>query len=77
LCCALLKGKRFNSIYYDAYNLLGITYRTGEFEKIIYHNKALAVIDDDIIYPEFQSKATSYNNIGFLYLNMKVIFKRD
>jgi hypothetical protein len=50
----IIKGKRFNSIYYDAYNLLGITLWTGEFENgIIYHNKALAVIDDDIIYPNF------------------------
>ena len=44
----------------------------GEFENaIIYHNKALAVIDDDIIPEEFQSRATSYNNMGFLYLNAK------
>ncbi|WP_157485489.1 tetratricopeptide repeat-containing sensor histidine kinase [Flavobacterium sp. ACAM 123] len=70
----IIKGeKQFNSIYYDAYNLLGITYcEQGEFENgIIYHNKALSVIDDEIIYPEFQSRATSYNNIGFLYLNAK------
>lgn len=70
----IIKGEKgFNSIYYDAYNLLGITYcEQGEFENgIIYHNKALAVIDDDIIYPEFQSRATSYNNMGFLYLNDK------
>ena len=70
----IIKGeKQFNSIYYDAYNLLGITYcEQDEFENgIIYHNKALSVIDDNIIYPEFQSRATSYNNIGFLYLNAK------
>lgn len=63
--------KKVNSIYYDAYNLLGITY--GELEEydnaIAYHNKALSVIDDKIIPVEFQSRATSYNNIGFLYLN--------
>jgi hypothetical protein len=36
----------------------------GEFENgIIYHNKALAVIDDNIIPEEYQTRATSYNNI--------------
>jgi signal transduction histidine kinase len=70
----VIKGeKRVNSIYYDAYNLLGMTYcEQGEFDNgIIYHNKALAVIEDNIIPEEYQSKATSYNNIGFLYLNDK------
>jgi signal transduction histidine kinase len=70
----VIKGeKRINSIYYDAYNLLGMTYcEQGEFENgIIYHNKALGVIDDDIIPEEYQSRATSYNNLGFLYLNAK------
>lgn len=70
----VIKGeKRINSIYYDAYNLLGMTYcEQGEFENgIIYHNKALAVIDDNIIPEEYQSRATSYNNIGFIYLNAK------
>ena len=70
----VIKGeKRVNSIYYDAYNLLGMTYcEQGEFENgIIYHNKALAVIDDNIIPEEYQSRATSYNNIGFIYLNDK------
>ncbi|MEZ7498227.1 ATP-binding protein [Flavobacterium sp. Arc3] len=65
--------KKVNSIYYDAYNLLGITY--GEIEEfdnaLAYHNKALSVIDDNVIPIEFQSRATSYNNIGFLYLNAK------
>ncbi|PKH66590.1 sensor histidine kinase [Flavobacterium sp. ALD4] len=65
--------KRNNAIYYDAYNILGTTYcEQGEFENgIIYHNKALAVIDDNVIPEEYQSRATSYNNIGFLYLNAK------
>jgi signal transduction histidine kinase len=70
----VIKGeKRINTIYYNAYNLLGMTYcEQGEFENgIIYHNKALAVIDDDVIPEEYQSRATSYNNIGFLYLNAK------
>jgi signal transduction histidine kinase/tetratricopeptide (TPR) repeat protein len=70
----VIKGeKRINSIYYDAYNLLGMTYcEQGEFENgIIYHNKALAVIDDNIIPEEYQTRATSYNNMGLIYLNAK------
>ncbi len=68
----IIKGeKQVNSILYDAYNLLGIIYgELGEFDNAIaYNNKALTVIDDEIIPVEFQSRATSYNNIGFLYLN--------
>jgi signal transduction histidine kinase len=68
----ITKGeKQINNILYDAYNLLGIIYgELGEFENAItYHNKALVISDDEIIPKEFQSKATTYNNIGFLYLN--------
>ncbi|MFM2368196.1 MAG: hypothetical protein RL619_496, partial [Bacteroidota bacterium] len=68
----IVKGQKgANSILYDAYNLLGITFgELGEFDNAIeYNNKALSVIDDEIIPVEFQSRATSYNNIGFLYLN--------
>ena len=63
--------KQANNILYDAYNLLGIIYgELGEYENAIaYHNKALVISDDEIIPKEFQSRATSYNNIGFLYLN--------
>ena len=70
----MVKGeKQVNNILYDAYNLLGIIYvELGEYENAInYHNKALAVIDDNIMPEEFQSRATSYNNLGFLYLNSK------
>jgi signal transduction histidine kinase len=67
------REKKTNNILYDAYNLLGLIYNElGEYElAIIYNNKALTVIDDEIIPLEFQSRATSYNNIGFLYLNSK------
>ncbi|MFV5694354.1 ATP-binding protein [Flavobacterium sp. LB3P122] len=68
----IVKGeKKINSILYDSYNLLGLIYNElGDYESaIVYNNKALTVIDDDIIPLEFQSRATSYNNIGFLYLN--------
>tara|TARA_R110000868_G_scaffold47276_1_gene155271 strand:+ start:366 stop:2408 length:2043 start_codon:yes stop_codon:yes gene_type:complete len=65
--------KKANNIYYNAYNLLGITYgELGEFDNALsYNEKALSVIDDEIIPVEFQSRATSFNNIGFLYLNSK------
>ena len=67
------REKKANSVLYDAYNLLGLIYNElGEYENAMtYHNKALRVIDDEIIPLEFQSRATSYNNIGFLYLNLQ------
>lgn len=63
--------KQVNNILYDAYNLLGIIYgELGQYDNAMaYHNKALAISDDEIIPDEFQAKATTYNNIGFLYLN--------
>lgn len=63
--------KQTSNIYYDAYNLLGVIYgELGEYENAItYHNKALLISDDEIIPKVFQSKATTYNNIGFLYLD--------
>jgi signal transduction histidine kinase len=65
--------KKINNILYDAYNLLGLIYNElGEYElAIIYNNKALTVIDDEVLPLEYQSRATSYNNIGFLYLNSR------
>ncbi|GGF20969.1 ATP-binding protein [Flavobacterium limi] len=68
----VIKGKNNNDILYEAYNLLGILYNElGEYEKAIeFHNKAIASIDDKIIPVEFQSKATSLNNIGFVYQNL-------
>ncbi|WP_175514005.1 ATP-binding protein [Flavobacterium degerlachei] len=65
--------KKANNIIYDAYNLLGITYgELGQFENAIaYHNKALLISDDETIPKVFQSKATTYNNIGVLYLTSK------
>jgi signal transduction histidine kinase len=63
--------KQVNNILYDAYNLLGLIYNElGEYDNaIIYSNKALAISDDETIPKEFQSRASSYNNIGFIYLN--------
>jgi signal transduction histidine kinase len=70
----IIKGEKgVNNILYDAYNLLGLIYNElGEYDTAAaYHNKALLISDDEIIPKEFQSKATTYNNIGFLYLNAK------
>jgi signal transduction histidine kinase/Flp pilus assembly protein TadD len=67
-----IKGEKgTNYILYEAYNLLGIIYvEFGEYENAInYHNKALLISDDKTIPEEYQSTATSSNNIGFLYLN--------
>lgn len=67
-----IKGeKQVNNILYDAYNLLGLIYNElGEHDNaMIYSNKALVISDDETIPEEFQSKASSFNNIGFLFLN--------
>jgi len=63
--------KQANSILYDSYNLLGLIYnQLGEFDNAIkYNNKALSVINDKIMPKEYQFRATSYNNIGYMYLN--------
>jgi len=64
-------NKSNNNVFYDSYNLLGLIYNElGEFDNAItYNNKALMVIDDNVMPVEFQYRATSYNNIGFLYQN--------
>lgn len=70
----IIRGeKQINNVLYDAYNLLGIIYgELGQYENAIaYHNKALVISDDETLPVEFQSKATTYNNIGILYLNSK------
>ncbi|OIV43625.1 tetratricopeptide repeat-containing sensor histidine kinase [Flavobacterium johnsoniae] len=57
---------------YDSYNLLGIIYNEREeYEKSLeYHNKALVTLEDKSIPLDLQLKATSLNNIGFVYLRM-------
>ena len=59
-----------NNIHYDAYNLLGLIYNElDDFDNaIVYHNKALASIYKESIPSVFQPEATSYNNIGYVYL---------
>ena len=63
--------KQVNNILYDAYNLLGLVYNElGEYDNaLIYSNKALIISGDQSIPEEFQAKASTFNNIGFLYLN--------
>jgi signal transduction histidine kinase len=70
----IIKGEnKVNNILYDSYNLLGMIYvELGEYENSFrFHSKALILSEDEIIPKVFQSKATTYNNIGFLYLNSK------
>lgn len=68
-----LKREKANDLIYESYNLLGLIYNEQEdYDKAIeYQNKALASIDDKTIPVVFQSKATSLNNIGLVYQNIK------
>ncbi|WP_237732246.1 tetratricopeptide repeat-containing sensor histidine kinase [Flavobacterium sp. UGB4466] len=66
----LKEEKNVNDLLYDCYNLLGLLYNEREeFNKALeFHNKALAILTDKSIPAEFQLKATSLNNIGFVNL---------
>ena len=68
----IINGEKANDIEYESYNLLGITYNElGEFNKAIeYHTKALNSINNETFPIEFQSRATSLNNIGYVYQNI-------
>jgi len=65
--------KNVSDLLYQCYNLLGILYNEREeYNKALeFHNKALAILKDPSIPSDFQLKATSLNNIGFVYLSMK------
>jgi signal transduction histidine kinase len=69
----VLKGKAANDLLYESYNLLGILYNEREeYTKALeYHNKALTIIDNQSIPLVFQFKASSLNNMGYVYLNLK------
>lgn len=58
---------------YDCYNLLGILYNEREeYDKSLeYHGLALETLNDKDIPSEFQLKATSLNNIGFVNIRMQ------
>ena len=68
----LKQKKNASNELYDCYNLLGILYNEREeYDKALeYHNKALQTLEDKSIPSELQLKATSLNNIGFVYLRM-------
>ncbi|WP_456313410.1 tetratricopeptide repeat-containing sensor histidine kinase [Pseudomonas shirazensis] len=69
---SLKKQKKVNDLFYESYNLLGVLYNEREeYSKALeFHKKALEVLDDPSIPIEFQYKATSLNNTGFVYLKM-------
>lgn len=70
----VLKNEKANNTVYELYNLLGLIYNElGEFDKAIeYHNKALVLIDNEVLPVEFQFKATSLNNLGYVYQIMNM-----
>ena len=69
----ILKQIKDNELQYQCYNLLGILYNEREeYNKSLeFHNKALLILDEKSIATEFQFKATSLNNMGYVYLNLK------
>ncbi|MFV8269234.1 ATP-binding protein [Flavobacterium sp. GT2N3] len=70
----VIKEEKAKDILYESYNILGVIYNElAEYDKAIeYHNKALASIDEKVIPVEFQSKATSLNNMGLVYQNLNM-----
>ncbi|URM37702.1 ATP-binding protein [Flavobacterium anhuiense] len=71
---SILKNqKNVNDQLYECYNLLGILYNEREeYEKALeYQNKALNTLNDKSIPADLQLRATSLNNIGFVYMRMK------
>lgn len=73
----LKREKNVNDQLYDCYNLLGILYNEQEdFDKALeFHQTALKTLEDKSIPLEYQLKATSLNNIGFVNLRMGNYFK--
>ena len=70
---SILKAqKNVNDQLYECYNLLGILYNEREeYDKALeYQNKALNTLNDKSIPVELQLKATSLNNLGFIYMSM-------
>lgn len=68
-----IKQIKANDLLYESYNLLGILYNEREeySKSLEFHNKALKTLNDKSIPEELQFKATSLNNIGYVYLNLK------
>jgi signal transduction histidine kinase len=68
----VIKGEKANDIEYESYNLLGAIYNElGEYDKALeFHTKASTSVYSETSPIEFQSKATSLNNIGCVYQNI-------
>lgn len=68
----LKRQKNVGYLLHDSYNLLGILYKEREeYSKALeFNNKALVILEDKSIPLDLQLKATSLNNIGFVYLSM-------
>ncbi|MFA9192572.1 ATP-binding protein [Flavobacterium sp. FZUC8N2.13] len=66
-------NKIVNEIYYDAYNTLGLVYNAmDEYENaILYHKKALRILDEIPIIGKSQTMAISYLNLGMVYSKLK------
>ncbi len=67
-----IKGEEANDILYESNNLLGlVNNELAEYSKAIeYHNKALKGLEKNPTPIEFQSRATSLNNLGLVYQNL-------
>lgn len=67
----LKQQKNVSNQLYDCYNLLGILFNEREeYDKALeFHNNALTTLNDKSIPSWLQLKASSLNNIGFVYLN--------
>lgn len=69
----LKEQKNVNDLLYECYNLLGIlNNEKEEYSKALeFQNKALNTLTDKSIPLDLQLKATSFNNIGFVYMRMR------
>lgn len=69
----ILKQTNNDALTYEANNLLGVIYHEiSEFDNAIkYHNAALLILKKQNVPFEFQSKATSLNNLGAVYQKNK------
>ncbi|SDZ44970.1 Histidine kinase-, DNA gyrase B-, and HSP90-like ATPase [Flavobacterium aquidurense] len=71
---SILKGKKnVSDQLYECYNLLGIIHNEREEygKSLEFQNKALNMLKDPAIPLDLQLKATSLNNIGFIYMGMQ------
>jgi signal transduction histidine kinase len=66
---SILRKTNNDDLTYEANNILGVIYHElSEFDRAIaFHNAALLILEKQNITEKFQSKATSWNNIGVVY----------